>query len=70
MGIVLQIKRHEDDIDKRGERLVRATRNKKKSTSISRTTNQKTKVGRNRIGRFKRLPSDISLEKTWMWLTK
>ena len=64
--------RLEDYIEKRGGRLITATRNNTANTRIKRTEitrNQKWKE-KQLYERFKRLRSDISNEKTWTWLRK
>ena len=63
-------KRLEDYIQKRGGRLITATRNNTNDMGISGTTitrKQKWEV-KQLYGGFKRLTSDISREKMWTWL--
>ena len=55
-----------DYIQKRGGRLITATRNNTNRTTINKKKGKKTQLG----GRFKRLISDISHKKTWLWLRK
>ena len=59
-------------IEKRGRRLITATRNNTNDTRISRKTITRTQKWEEKqlYGRFKRLTSDISHEKTWTWLRK
>ena len=66
------IHRLEDYIEKRRGRLITATRNNRDDTMTTRTTiNRKQKWEEKQLyGRFKRLTSDISHEKTWMGLRK
>ena len=66
------IQRPEDYIEKRGERLITATRNSTNDTRASgMTITWKQKWEEKQLyGRFKWLTSDISHEKTWMWLGK
>ena len=61
------IQRLEDNIEKRGRRLITATENNTDDTTITRR--QKWKV-KQIYGRFKRLTSDITHEETWTWLRK
>ena len=57
---------------KRGRRLIAAIRNNTNETRTNGTIiNRKQKWEEKQLyGRFKRLTSDISHEKTWMWLRK
>ena len=66
------IKWLEDYIQMRGWRLIAATRNNMNDTWTSGTTiTRKQKWEEKQLyGRFKRLTSDISHEKTWAWLRK
>ena len=61
-----------DYIEKRGGRLIAATRNNTKDTRTSGTTiPRKLKWEEKQLyGRFKRLTSDIPRVKTWTWLRK
>ena len=60
------IQRLEDYIEKRGGRLITATRNNTNDMRKQNDNNKKTKVGRKTtLQTFKRLKSDISSEKTW-----
>ena len=66
------IQRLRDYTEKRGGRLITAARNNIDNTKINRreiTRKQKCE-GKQFHRRFKRLTSDISHEKTWMWLRK
>ena len=66
------IQRLEDNIEKRGGSLIAAIRNNSNDTRTSGTTitrNQKWEE-KQLYGRFKRLTSYTSLEKTWTWLRK
>ena len=68
----ISIQRLEDYIQKSGGKLIPATRNNTNGKRTSRTTisrKQKWET-KQHYGRFKRLTSDISLEKTWTWLRK
>ena len=64
------IQQLEDYIEKRGERLITATRNNTDNMRANRTTiTRKEKWGEKQLNeRFKRLISNISHEKTWTWL--
>ena len=65
------IKRLENHIQTREGGLIAATRNNTDSMRTIRTTINRKKWEEKRIyGRFKRLISDISLKKTWIWLRK
>ncbi len=66
------IQRLEDYIEKRGGKLIAATRNNTSDTKTNGTTiTRKQKWEEKQLyGRFKRLASDISHEKTWTWLRK
>ena len=66
------IQRLEDYIEKRGGKLIIATRNNTDDTRINRTTiTRKQKWEEKQLyGRFKRLTSNISHEKTYTWLRK
>ena len=58
-----------DYIEKRGRRLISATRNNTDNTSINRreiTRKQKWEE-KQLYGHFMRLTNDISYEKTWTW---
>ena len=59
------IQRLEHDTEKRGGRLITATRNNTDNTRINRT-----EITRKQKWNVKRLTSDISHEKTWTWLRK
>ena len=61
-----------DYIEKRGGRLITATRNNSDDTRISRMEiSRKQKWEEKQLyGRFKRLTSDISHKKTWTWSRK
>ena len=60
-----------DYIEKRGARLITATRNNTDHTRTNRTEIIKKKCEEKQFsGHFKRLTSDISREKTWMCLRK
>ena len=69
-SVDVSIQRIEDYIQKRGRRLIAATRNNTNNTRTSGTTiTRKQKWEEKQLyGRFKRLTSDISHEKTWTWL--
>ena len=66
------IQRLEDFIQKHGERLIIAIKDNTNDTRTSGTTiTRKQKWEEKQLyGRFKRLKSDISQEKTWTWLRK
>ena len=66
------IQQLEDYIEKRGGRLITATRNNTNDTRTSKTTiTRKQKWEEKQLyGRCKQLTSDISHEKMWMWLRK
>ena len=66
------IQRLEDYIEKRGGRLITATRNNTDETRIHRTeiTRIQKREEKQICGGFKRLTSDISHEKTWTRLKK
>ena len=66
------IQRLENYIEKHGGRLITATINNTNDLRTSRTTiTRKQKFGEKQLyGRFKRLTSDISHEKTWTWKRK
>ena len=66
------IQRLEDYIEKRGRRLITATRNNTKNARTSRTIiTRKLKREENQLyERFKRRTKDASYEKMWTWLRK
>ena len=66
------IRQLEDYREKRGGRLITATRNNTNDTRTSRMTiTRKQKWEEKQLyGRFKRLTSEIPHEKTWTWLRK
>ena len=66
------IQQLEDNIEKRGEGRITATRNNTDNTKTYRTTiTTKQKWKEKRLnGRFKRLINYMSHEKTWTWLKK
>ena len=71
-SVDVSIQRVEDYIEKSERRLIAATRNNTNDTRTNRTTiTRKQKCEeKQQCGRFKRLTSDISDEKAWMWLRK
>ena len=66
------VQRLEDYIEKRGGRLITATRNNTDNMRTNRTTiTKKQKWEENQLyGRYKRLIGNISSKKTWPWLRK
>ena len=71
-SVYASIQRLEDYVQKRGGRLITATRN-----NTDNTRNNKTEITRKQKceekqfnGYFKKLTIDISREKTWTWLSK
>ena len=62
----------EDYIERSGGRLITATRNTTNDTTTSGTTiiRKQKREEKQLYGRFKRLTTDISHEKTWTWLSK
>ena len=71
-SVAESIQRFEDYIQKRGGRLITATRNNTDNTRTNRTTiTRKQKWEEKQLyGGFKLLISNIFQEKTWMWLRK
>ena len=71
-SVDVSIQRLEDYIEKHGGKQIAATRNNCNDTRTNRTTiTRKQKWEEKQLyGRFKRLTSDISHEKTWRWLRK
>ena len=66
------IQRFEDYIEKRGRRLIKATRNNTENTTINgmEITRKQKWEEKQLCGSFKRLISNISHEKEWTWLRK
>ena len=66
------IQRPEDYVEKRGGRLITATRNNVDNTRINKTNilRKRKWEEKQHYGYFKRQTSDISHEKTWTWLRK
>ena len=71
-SIDASIQRRKDYIPKCGGRLITATRNNTNDTRTSGTSITRKQMWEEKqpLRRFKRLTSDISLEKTWTWLRK
>ena len=69
-SVYTSIQQLKDYIKKRGGKLITATRSNTNDTRISRTTITRNEKWEEKqfYGRFKRLTSDISHEKTWTWL--
>ena len=68
----MSIQGFEDYIEKRGGRLITATKNNTDDTRTSGTTITRKQQWEEKqlYGRFKRLTSDISHDKTWTWQRK